>query len=83
MASYTPPATLATAQKYHPQIFTVHIALPHNTKNTQKTAGTVIMFLWSLCQAVAGVVVVAVAVVVAVKTVAVVIGSGSGKGIGG
>jgi hypothetical protein len=32
MASYTPPATPATAQKKHPRIFTVHISHLHNTK---------------------------------------------------
>jgi hypothetical protein len=54
MASYTPPATPTAAQKKHPRIFTVHIALPHNIK---KTGGTVIMFLWFLCRAVVVVVV--------------------------
>ncbi len=66
-----------TAQKNHPQVFTVHIALPHSTKKTQKTAGTVSMFLWYICRAVA------VVVVVAVTMVVVVIGGGGGEGIGG
>jgi hypothetical protein len=77
MALYTPPATPATAPKNHPQIFTVHIALPLNTKKTQKTAGTVAMFLWYLCWAVV------VVVVVAVTMVTVAIGSSSDEGSGG